>query len=44
MQVAANLIGVPQRADWRACKETKDEETAMVEAMKAKFAPFDIMQ
>jgi hypothetical protein len=31
-----------ERADWRACKESKEEEDAMVAAIKRDFAAFDI--
>ncbi|GJP72513.1 hypothetical protein CLOP_g3241 [Closterium sp. NIES-67] len=42
-EVVAGVVGVPERADWRACKQTVEEETAMAEAFKKQFQPFDIM-
>jgi hypothetical protein len=44
VQVLADLRGTPERADWRACKLTSQEETEMAEAFKEMFKPFDIME
>ncbi|CAI5975915.1 unnamed protein product [Closterium sp. NIES-65] len=42
-EVVAGVVGVPERGDWRACKETAEEEAAMADAFKKQFQPFDIM-
>ncbi|CAI5463919.1 unnamed protein product [Closterium sp. Yama58-4] len=42
-EVLAGVVGVPERGDWRACKETAEEEAAMADAFKKQFQPFDIM-
>ncbi|CAI5469411.1 unnamed protein product [Closterium sp. Yama58-4] len=42
-EVVAGMVGVPERGDWRACKETAEEEAAMADAFKKQFQPFDIM-
>jgi hypothetical protein len=44
LQVLADLRGTPERADWRACKLTTQEEAEMAEAFKEMFKPFDIME
>ncbi|GAQ77685.1 hypothetical protein KFL_000020470 [Klebsormidium nitens] len=43
-EVLADLRGTPERADWRACKLTTEEETEMADAFKEMFKPFDIME
>ena len=43
-QVAAELAGVPDRADWKRCQISSDEEAARTENFKARFKPYDIMQ
>ena len=43
-QVAAQLTGAPDRADWKKCMISPDEEAARTEAFKAHFKPYDIMQ
>ncbi|KAF2402384.1 hypothetical protein EJ06DRAFT_580647 [Trichodelitschia bisporula] len=40
-RVLAKLLGVEGRADWRACGQSVDEETADAEAFKEAFAEFD---
>ncbi|KAL4423189.1 hypothetical protein ABPG77_000322 [Micractinium sp. CCAP 211/92] len=42
-EVLAQLAGVPQRADWKACESSKREEEARTERFKAAFQPYDIM-
>ncbi|CAI5511054.1 unnamed protein product [Closterium sp. Naga37s-1] len=42
-EVVAGVVGLPERGDWRACKETAEEEAAMADAFKKQFQPFDIM-
>ena len=44
LQVAAELAGVPDRADWKRCQISPDEEAARTENFKARFKPYDIMQ
>ena len=44
VQVAAELAGVPDRADWKKCQISPDEEAARTERFKAQFKPYDIMQ
>eukprot|EP00899_Mesostigma_viride_P019995 jgi/Mesvir1/27998/Mv20194-RA.1 len=40
----AQLLGHPEKEDWKACKLEKQEETAMTERFKEQFGPFDIME
>ncbi|KAG5354069.1 hypothetical protein C0989_009767 [Termitomyces sp. Mn162] len=40
-QVLVNLIGMPDRLDWKACMLPEDEDKADAQAFKAAFAPFD---
>ncbi|KAJ3683350.1 hypothetical protein LUZ60_013577 [Juncus effusus] len=40
-EVLAGLLGKAERADWRNCKLSKEEETEMVEKFKAGFSNFD---
>ena len=42
-QVVADLLGMRERGDWKSCKVGKEEEEAMVEGLKARFQPYDIM-
>ena len=44
VQVTAELAGVPERADWKKCMISPDEEAARTEKFKAQFKPYDIMQ
>ncbi len=44
VQVAAELAGVPKRADWKQCMVSPDEEAARTENFKAQFQAYDIMQ
>jgi hypothetical protein len=38
----AQILGVEERADWRACAQTEDQEKEDVAAFKAAFASFDL--
>ncbi|OQR87284.1 hypothetical protein ACHHYP_20402 [Achlya hypogyna] len=40
-RVAATLLGMPEREDWKSCVVPKDDETKMAADLKAAFAPFD---
>lgn len=42
-EVVAEILGLPERADWKACKLTKEEEVKLVEDFKQKFEEFDLM-
>lgn len=42
-QVLAQLAGAPERADWKACTYSGDEEKVAAEAFRDYFKPFDIM-
>jgi hypothetical protein len=42
-QVVAKLVGQPERADWKACAQSKEEETDMAEEFKQIFSKFDPM-
>jgi len=44
VQVAAELAGVPDRADWKKCQISPNEEAARTERFKAHFKAYDIMQ
>ena len=37
----AGLLKMPERADWRNCKLSKDEEVDLVETFKSRFKSFD---
>ena len=39
--VLANLLGTPNRADWKACAPTEAEEKADTQSFKKAFAAFD---
>ncbi|KDD72203.1 hypothetical protein H632_c3705p0, partial [Helicosporidium sp. ATCC 50920] len=41
-QVLAELVGTPERADWKACLEGKDE--AWVRSLKTEFEPLDFTE
>ena len=43
VQVLAELAGVPERADWKACALGPQQEAARTEAFKKVFSQFDIM-
>jgi len=40
-QVLADVLGIPDRVDWKACMLPQEEDKADVEAFKAAFASFD---
>ncbi|KAG5637761.1 hypothetical protein H0H81_003328 [Sphagnurus paluster] len=40
-QVLVNLMGMPDRFDWKACMLPEDEDKADAQAFKGAFAPFD---
>ncbi|KAL0568073.1 hypothetical protein V5O48_013917 [Marasmius crinis-equi] len=40
-QVLVNLLGMPERLDWKACTLSEDEDRADAAALKTAFAPFD---
>ncbi|XP_019367728.1 PREDICTED: CWF19-like protein 1 isoform X2 [Gavialis gangeticus] len=35
------ILNIPDRADWRQCKSTKEEEAALSKAFREDFEPFD---
>lgn len=41
--VLASLAKVPERADWKLCKVSEQEEIENTEQFKTKFKPYDIM-
>lgn len=41
--VLANLMGMPQRYDWKACVLSVEEDRADAEEFKKSFASFDPM-
>jgi hypothetical protein len=45
-EMMAELLGRPERADWKACTAgSPEEEAAATEVFKAKFKPYDaVMQ
>ncbi|PIA43027.1 hypothetical protein AQUCO_02000462v1 [Aquilegia coerulea] len=40
-EVLAGLLNVPDKADWKSCKLSKEEEMKMTEAFKKRFEIFD---
>lgn len=42
-EVLASLAGVPERADWKACSQTAEQEEAATEAFKQRFKEYDIV-
>eukprot|EP00743_Colponemidia_sp_Colp-15_P006571 GILK01007080.1.p1 GENE.GILK01007080.1~~GILK01007080.1.p1 ORF type:complete len:636 (-),score=121.89 GILK01007080.1:14-1921(-) len=38
--VAAHILGMPDRADWKACRISSDEEQKIASAFKKQFKPF----
>lgn len=40
----AGLLDVTDRADWRNCEVSKEEETQMAEGFKKRFEEFDPTQ
>jgi hypothetical protein len=45
-EMAAELVGKPERSDWKACTAgSAEEEAASTEVFKAQFKPYDaVMQ
>lgn len=39
--VIANVLGNPEREDWKACSQTEEEEKENAIAFKKAFQPFD---
>jgi hypothetical protein len=39
--VCADLLGMPERVDWKKCAPGKEEETKIAAKVRAAFAPFD---
>ncbi|KAG0575645.1 hypothetical protein KC19_5G020000 [Ceratodon purpureus] len=42
-EVLANILGTPERGDWKQCKLDVSEETAMADQFKEQFQEFDPM-
>lgn len=40
-EVVANLLGMPERADWKNCALSVEEETATANKFKELFKPYD---
>jgi hypothetical protein len=40
-QVLTDILGIPDRVDWKACMLPEEEDKADVKAFKAAFASFD---
>ncbi|GIL82924.1 hypothetical protein Vretimale_8428 [Volvox reticuliferus] len=43
-EVLADLAGVPERASWKQCSSSPEEERQRVEQFRQLFKPFDVMQ
>lgn len=41
LQVLAGLLNIADKADWRSCTFSKEEETKMVESFKKHFQKYD---
>ena len=39
--VAAHVLGRPERANWKNCLQTEEQETALAEAFRTAFEPYD---
>jgi hypothetical protein len=39
--VAAHVLGRPERANWKNCLQSEEQETALAEAFRTAFEPFD---
>jgi hypothetical protein len=37
----AELLGMPEKIEWKACALSKEEETLLVDHLKEAFAPYD---
>nr|DAD44422.1 TPA_asm: hypothetical protein HUJ06_002652 [Nelumbo nucifera] len=42
LQVLAGLLNLTDRADWRSCKLSKEDEIKMAEGFKKRFEEFDL--
>ncbi len=42
-EALATAMGCPERADWKQCKQTMEQEADAVAKFKAVFAKFDLM-
>ena len=40
-QVLVNLLGMPERMDWKSCMLSEEEDKADAEAFKKVFTPFN---
>lgn len=40
----ADLLGCPERSDWKQCDLSEKEEIAMVEGVKAAYQPYDFIE
>lgn len=40
-QVVSGLLNIADKADWRNCKYSKEEETKMAEDFKNRFQEYD---
>lgn len=43
-EVLAGLAGASERADWKACRLSPEEEAQRTERFKELFKPYDVMQ
>lgn len=41
---AENVLDLQDKIDWRQCKLSRDEETAMVKNLRSEYAPFDCVK
>lgn len=39
-QVLVDLMGIPERLDWKACMLSEEEDKVDAQAFKSAFAPF----
>ena len=42
-EALAKSMGCPERADWKQCRQTDDQEANAVAKFKAIFGQFDLM-
>lgn len=43
-RVSAELLGTPEKVDWKRCQMTKEEETEATDALKNSFGAFDFVE
>ena len=36
------ILNIPEKADWRQCQTSKDEEEALARRFRKDFEPFDV--